>query len=1682
MSMSGFEAVSIGDTKRFECQVIAFPLPTITWYKDDVEITNNPRYKVGFTSAGVISLLIENVKKSDAGLYRCQATNSEGNASTCALLIVRDGGVELRQVYVEGQQSTAIQNGTELDIQEEEITIKKTVHTEESSVITTSEEGMRKREETIIINGDISTEEKVKQDEQDSVRARTDVSVDESTNSKDESDGLKIQADVDVDEQKKQSAIEALDALVLATSEESKGTKDNKEDNLKLTTNVDTNETSVNNVNDQDDNQKITADVDIDESNKKNTSDSLRITADVETDETKKKDAIDALDALVSLTTDEQKFHQQDESITAEIIEETTDRQSNEVTESHVSETVTVNEVQQKISAMSEEKSIVITSEHVVESSRKEVNSEVVNESVTEDSTTKRKFSMTATEKHMKVTQETTSNKNNAGFESAIANEKLTEDAATEKITMQASEKMLHVASESTKESAKKDIDVQQGSLTPVEEKTNFNFIAITTEEKSVQQPEEITEEKKMEFAIEEALSGIVDNGNLVSHVEVTTKEESLIHVSEDTTVSQSTDLVEDNATQGEEDTMIKELDEDKRDETVIINGDISTEEKVKQDALEALKALADVTVDESSTSKDDADGLTLQAEIDVDEQRKQLAIETLEALVIATSEESKGSSEEDVPEITVETVTKPCLVEGPGDITVKEGETITITCKISGIPPPEVCWFKHGELLKSADRVSVTHKEDTYTITIINARGEDTGEYTLTATNPDGNICVVISVHVEEEEKKVPEEDLPEFISKPASGSVLEFDNIKYSVVIKGDSDIVIKWFKDGSELKHGFHVKMYTRGERHYLEIPHASLADSGEFTVTAENSAGAIFHAWNLVVHEEAIEDTGTEAETTDGHTEDIGSSTADDLAILDRLENQISAELSKMEERDEDGMLFKEFIVIESHMDVVKNISFDEDDVVEVMDTDIKEKWLVRKQDEKNKIGYIPVSKLRSKDSMEKEKENKLKELSSGLEGALDQNSLKPNELESPEKSPESRRRGKLSRSPSKRLSSTEKEDSDEDLEIFGKSFPVYVAISDYTPPASEKEGIKLTEGQFVCALDTRSRDEWLVRTKPSKLNPAKQGWVPSSVLEKKEGGGHVDRRSTREVVKEDIIQITNKNQESMVKRRYTLTELIETERDFVKDVEFTMDNYHKLVESKELPQELVGSEEVIFGGLPQIYEFHNENFLQDLTQCTSDPSSVGKTFIKWKDEFEKSIPYVQNRNPANTLLDTDQTRSFFDEYNRSIGSPEVTIEQSLNKPVARLERYQVLLKDFVRYTSRAGEETQEIDEAIKMLANVLREGDDQYLLSKIDGLPGDLQLGQCIRHEDLLLWDTADTSGRGKERVGFLLDDKLLLVKRKKPETDQEGPSFQFKSVVDINDIQLNDFVLDDEKRFELWYATSTSEKITFQAINVYSKHAWCHDIRKAMKKLGIDETDIPVELQEEAIMRQKSPPVASPKKRSPPAQPKIDEASESEGGFRITATSDTNAEEYFTMDSYDSDVSSYHTATEMEEQGKPMFKQKIKKLICQEGETARFECVTFGQPQPEVQWQTNRGPVETSDAYQCENKGDEFSLTIKEVNKEDAGLVTVKATNKFGSATCNAELTVIEAPVIERSVKPEFTETIEDLPDVAQGTTAEFKVKVNAFPDADISWCKDDVLLKEDESGHFTFSHEEDVY
>lgn len=60
----------------------------------------------------------------------------------------------------------------------------------------------------------------------------------------------------------------------------------------------------------------------------------------------------------------------------------------------------------------------------------------------------------------------------------------------------------------------------------------------------------------------------------------------------------------------------------------------------------------------------------------------------------------------------------------------------------------------------------------------------------------------------------------------------------------------------------------------------------------------------------------------------------------------------------------------------------------------------------------------------------------------------------------------------------------------------------MVTADYVPLGAEQDAISLREGQYVEVLDSAHPLRWLVRTKPTKSSPSRQGWVSPAYLDKR----------------------------------------------------------------------------------------------------------------------------------------------------------------------------------------------------------------------------------------------------------------------------------------------------------------------------------------------------------------------------------------------------------------------------------------------------------------------------------------------------------------------------------------------------------------------------------------------------
>nr|XP_048286978.1 hemicentin-1 isoform X1 [Myodes glareolus] len=156
----------------------------------------------------------------------------------------------------------------------------------------------------------------------------------------------------------------------------------------------------------------------------------------------------------------------------------------------------------------------------------------------------------------------------------------------------------------------------------------------------------------------------------------------------------------------------------------------------------------------------------------------------------------------------------------------------ISLTCEVSGFPPPDLSWLKNEQPIKPNTNVLIV--PGGRTLQIIRAKVSDGGEYTCIAINQAGESKkkVSLTVHV------------PPSIKDHGSES-LSVVNVREgtSVSLECESNAVpppvITWSKNGRTITDSTHVEILTGGQT--LHIKRAEVSDTGQYVCRAINVAG-------------------------------------------------------------------------------------------------------------------------------------------------------------------------------------------------------------------------------------------------------------------------------------------------------------------------------------------------------------------------------------------------------------------------------------------------------------------------------------------------------------------------------------------------------------------------------------------------------------------------------------------------------------------------------------------------------------------------------------------------------------------------------------------------------------------------------------------------------------------------
>uniref|UniRef100_A0A452QYE0 MCF.2 cell line derived transforming sequence n=1 Tax=Ursus americanus TaxID=9643 RepID=A0A452QYE0_URSAM len=317
----------------------------------------------------------------------------------------------------------------------------------------------------------------------------------------------------------------------------------------------------------------------------------------------------------------------------------------------------------------------------------------------------------------------------------------------------------------------------------------------------------------------------------------------------------------------------------------------------------------------------------------------------------------------------------------------------------------------------------------------------------------------------------------------------------------------------------------------------------------------------------------------------------------------------------------------------------------------------------------------------------------------------------------------------------------------------------------------------------------------------------------------------------------------------VLQNHVLNELIQTERVYVRELFTVLLGYRAEMDNPEMfdlmPPLLRNKKDILFGNMAEIYEFHNNIFLSSLENCVDAPERVGPCFLERKDDFQMYAKYCQNKPRSEAIWKKYSECAFFQECQRKL-KHRLGLDSYLLKPVQRITKYQLLLKELLKY-SKGCQGFEQLKEALDTMLDLLKSVNDSMHQIAINGYIGNLnELGKMIMQGAFSVW-IGHRKGATKmkdfarfkpmQRHLFLYEKAIVFCKRRveSGEGSDRYPSYSFKHCLKMDEVGVTEYVKGDNRKFEIWYA-GKEEVYIVQAPNVDVKMTWLKEIRSILLK------------------------------------------------------------------------------------------------------------------------------------------------------------------------------------------------------------------------------------------------------
>jgi len=274
-----------------------------------------------------------------------------------------------------------------------------------------------------------------------------------------------------------------------------------------------------------------------------------------------------------------------------------------------------------------------------------------------------------------------------------------------------------------------------------------------------------------------------------------------------------------------------------------------------------------------------------------------------------------------------------------------------------------------------------------------------------------------------------------------------------------------------------------------------------------------------------------------------------------------------------------------------------------------------------------------------------------------------------------------------------------------------------------------------------------------------------------------------------------------------RRENIIEEMCNTEMNYVEDLKMVLMGYRDKMEESNLTFLKTG---LIFGNLDEIWDFHADTFLPQLEKCDMNSTLIAKTFLEFSQQLTRMYcRYCQNMEAAQSALaEVGHNHPILLSCQKDLGH-QLPLSSYLLKPMQRLTKYQLLLKDLSDTFTSSVNGQFELEESVEAILEVIKAVNDSLHQINIKCLPEVLHPLGSLVCQDTFSVVTENKTGshifRNKQQMRHLLlyENQLIFCKQF-GDKSEKTVSYQFKFSLAIANLGMSSLVKDDDKKIEIW--------------------------------------------------------------------------------------------------------------------------------------------------------------------------------------------------------------------------------------------------------------------------------------